>query len=288
VEQSFDERDARFDEIASTDDVILWFEPDLYDQLQLCEVLARLAERDSANRPLLSIVPADCLLGPLDPSAFPPLFEGRRALGEAELQLGIAAWKEITCSDPASITKAASLAAESQPGTRYAASSTLTLPHLAPALIRWLEELPSFENGLNRSEQQICSVLHDGPRTLGDTYRRSHHDVEEWIWMGDWSFAWYVQQLSDVETPLITYGDGSRVTAESMQELSREFFSARRIHLTDFGGEVLHRHADAIDENGIDRWFGGARLLTTDHWRWDASTRLAVSRRSERRHLPRG
>ena len=286
LEQSFRDRDDCLDQLSADDDVVLWFEPDLYDQLQLCEILARLAERDAASRPQASIAPADRLLGPLDAAGFSPLYANRRALSEGDIALGAAVWKEITCPDPASITKVSTAVAESQSGTRYAANPALTLPHLAPALTRWLEQLPSFENGLNRSEHQISAVLSSGPCSLRDCYMRSHHDVEEWIWLGDWSFAWYVQQMSEVAHPLVVFADGSRITTESLEPF-RNTFGSRQVQLTDLGGDVLAGKADAVDVNGIDRWFGGAHLRTVDHWRWDAQTKLAVSRRSERRHQPR-
>jgi hypothetical protein len=286
IAQSFLERDECFESIGAADDVTLWFEPDLYDQLQLCEILARFSERDAATRPTLTIAPADCLLGPLDPSLFHPLYEARRSLRDEEIALGKEVWKEITCPDPSSIPKAVSLVEESHPARRYDADTDAILPHLAPALIRWLEQLPSFENGLNRSQQQICEALRDGPRLLGDVYRSSHHDREEWIWLGDWSFAWYVHALSDAPEPLVVYSDGSRVTRQEMASLEHVF--DKSVQITDFAREVLDGTADAIDENGIDRWFGGAHLRTTEHWRWDAMTRLVVSRRSERRRLPRG
>jgi hypothetical protein len=287
IEQSFLERDQCVEALGAGDDVTLWFEPDLYDQLQLCEILARFAERDESARPTLTIVPADVLLGPLNASQFGPLYDARRSLREQDIALGGEVWKEITCPDPSSIPKAVSLVEESQPGKRYDADDALTLPHLAPALIRWLEQLPSFENGLNRCEQQICEVLRDGPLMFGDVYKSSHHDREEWPWLGDWSFAWYVQRLGEAEEPLIVSSDGTRVTRKRMESLETAFQSLQ-VQITEFAYDVLDGTADAVDENGIDRWFGGAHLKTTEHWRWDAMTRLAVSRRSERRRQPRG
>ncbi len=67
------QRDARRDDVARDDEIVLWFEPDLFDQLQLVQILARLAVRPSSTRPAISIVPADCYLGPLSPASFVPL-----------------------------------------------------------------------------------------------------------------------------------------------------------------------------------------------------------------------
>ena len=40
IQRQFLTRDAALDASLSEDEVVLWFEPDLHDQLQLCQVLA--------------------------------------------------------------------------------------------------------------------------------------------------------------------------------------------------------------------------------------------------------
>jgi hypothetical protein len=54
---AFAERDARLEACTTSDLVVLWFEPDLYDQLQLMQVLARFSARAVADRPALCTVP---------------------------------------------------------------------------------------------------------------------------------------------------------------------------------------------------------------------------------------
>ncbi len=92
----FADRDARLDSIGPDDELVLWFEPDLYDQLQLIQVLARVARRAAAERPRLTIVPADCFLGPLAPEKFPPLYVARRPVTESDLSVGSAAARRAT------------------------------------------------------------------------------------------------------------------------------------------------------------------------------------------------
>ncbi len=85
-------RDAQIAALEPSDKVVLWFEDDVYDQLQLIQVLDRLTEHN----------------GPIDLMALPR--EGRtpllvrharaRALGEPELALARHAWAAFTAPDP--------------------------------------------------------------------------------------------------------------------------------------------------------------------------------------------
>lgn len=280
IQSSFASRDAQFDAVGPDDTMVLWFEPDLYDQLQLCEILARLARRPDVARPRLEIVPADCLLGPLDSEQFAPLYAARRPVSNADVRRGADCWTAFTSPDPSFLLPLADFFAARDTARSYASDAEVVLPHLAAAIVRWLEELPAETNGLNRSEQQLLTAMRAGATTFGAAYRRSHHDVEEWIWLGDWSFAAYVERLSDCAVPAVTLANGSRITREMLEPSSSAFHSLD-IALTDFGRAVEADTADFIAENGVDRWFGGAHLRSDQHWRWEANQRRIVSHGSE-------
>src|SRR6185503_757863 len=103
IRRGFEERDAQLAAMSSADEVVLWFEPDLYDQLQLIQVLARLARREAQNRPRLTIAPADVLLGPLSPTDFVPLYPERREISEHDLKLALRAWTAFTAAEPTAL-----------------------------------------------------------------------------------------------------------------------------------------------------------------------------------------
>ncbi|MFO0230036.1 MAG: hypothetical protein ACK54B_11880, partial [Gemmatimonas sp.] len=96
----FAERDARLDSVKTTDELVLWFEPDLFDQLQLIQVLARVARRPLDERPRVTIAPADCFLGPLQPEKFVPLYAARRQVTAGDFALASAAWEAFTADTP--------------------------------------------------------------------------------------------------------------------------------------------------------------------------------------------
>jgi hypothetical protein len=93
-------RDQRLSSATGTDEVVLWFEPDLYDQLQLAQLLARIARRPLLARPAVSIVPADCFLGEVLPNRVSMLHTARRSLTRRDLDQGLSAWGAFTASTP--------------------------------------------------------------------------------------------------------------------------------------------------------------------------------------------
>lgn len=275
----FEERDARLAGVTGEHEIVLWFEPDLYDQLQLVQVLARLALRPAEERPRLTIVPADCLLGPLEPSKFVPLFEERRTVRERDLEHGLDAWRAFTQASPMPLIAVAERLDAEIEGRTYGGHDDVRLPFLTAALRRQLEEYPDIGSGLSRSERQICEALAPGEVTLSKLYHASHHASESWIWLGDSSFAWYCQRLSDCAEPLLTHGNGTRVLRPHRDRDARHYWE-RPVRLTPFGQDVVRERADAIAANGIDRWIGGTHLTTGHHWRWDGRTARPVERRA--------
>ncbi|MES2521566.1 MAG: DUF1835 domain-containing protein [Gemmatimonadota bacterium] len=271
----FEQRDARLDGMGPEHEVTLWFEPDLYDQLQLMQILARLAARAPADRPRLTIVPADLLLGPLVPDKFPPLFAARRPILEVDLQHGADAWHAYTAASPDRLMDVTDRFDREVLARTYGASDDVRLPYMAASLRRALEEYPDSDLGLSRSERQICEALAPGEVPLSKLYRTAHECAESWQWLGDSSFAWYVERLSDCAQPLVVHGNGTRVLAPQRGRDSRSFWE-RSVKLTPFGQDVVRARADAVKANGIDRWIGGVHLTTGDQWRFEGRAAKVV------------
>lgn len=263
----FAARDARLASATAEDEIVLWFEPDLYDQLQLIQVLARVAVRADGERPRLSIVPADCYLGPLAPEKYRPLYEARRAIEPEDLAHARAAWVAFTSDAPESLLRVTEQLDRDVRARAYAYDDAVRLPHLAAALRRQLEEYPDTEAGLSRTERQLCEVLAVATMPLAKLFTASQN-AESWQWLGDGSFAWYVQRLSDCAYPLIVHPNGTRVIAPLRDTDGRAFWD-RPVELTAFGQDVIRDRADLVRANGIDRWIGGVHCSSLRHWRWD-------------------
>ena len=90
------------------------------------------------------------------------------------------------------------------------------------ALRRQLEEYPDIDAGLSRSERQLCEALSPGAITLGKLFA-AHQGTESWVWLGDLSFAWYAERLSDCAHPIVVHPNGSRVIAPLRDTDGRAF-----------------------------------------------------------------
>ncbi|MDB4950637.1 MAG: hypothetical protein JWM27_3286 [Gemmatimonadetes bacterium] len=256
VLRGFRARDAALADFARHDAVVLWFEHDLYDQLQLLQVLDFFQDRDPLPVPL-TMVGASEYIGPAAPERITHLFAGRQPVTAAQLALGRIAWRAFR--EPRPLQWAALLGED-----------TTALPYLRAAILRQLEQLPSAHNGLSRSERQALEAIDAGAATLADAYRRSHHEREEAIWMGDSTYAAHLAVLSDAPTPLVLMDDGAPIVPPRGDRPADAFWPRRAV-LTDAGRDVLAARADHVRLNGIDRWLGGVHLTGNESaWRWDA------------------
>jgi hypothetical protein len=234
-------RDARF--VAALRDgreIVLWFEHDLYDQLQLIDVLALAGEAgfDPEQLELLEIGsfpgrPGFRGLGELSVGELESLWPQRRAVTDEDTAGAQRTWEALRRADPRGLAEVRL----DPPPSR---------PFLAAALLRLLEELPDVDDGLSRTERQLLELLDDGPLLTGGLFVASQ-DLEEAPFHGD---AWILRTLAEL-TPLVSLTEGSA-------------------ELTDDGRRVLAGDLDRVELLGIDRWVGGTHLQPGAVWRWDA------------------
>jgi hypothetical protein len=250
--RDFREKDDALEHLGDEDEVVFWFEHDLYDQLLLVRHLWWIgaAPRGGA-RTRFSMVSGTDYLGMLKPHEFPPRFAARREITREQIDLGTRVWTAYCGDDPMRLLRFAA----------HDPDQARILPYLAPALHRLLEEFPAVETGLARSERQILDVLSDGPRTPEQTFIAASR-LEDDIWMGDWSFWTIVKRLNAGTHPLLTL---------DVEERPGRLPSGRLL-VTDTGRRVLARRADHVALNGISRWIGGTRLTPERYWRWTGSS----------------
>jgi hypothetical protein len=256
VAERYRQNDALLESFRDHDEIVFWLEHDLFDQLLLIRHLWWLTQRNARRATRVSLVCGDVYLGPLEPDAFPPLFVGRQPITDAQLELGSRAWTVFCGGDPSRLVP-------------LATEISTDLPFLAPALRRFLEEYPSAENGLSRTERQILRVASEGALTINRAFRASA-DLEDAVFMGDSSFFAIVEALASARHPLVMIdGDSEQEHRRSMAE--------RTLRVTDTGEAVLAGRADHIALNGIDRWLGGVHLTPQRVWRWTGSSLLRAA-----------
>lgn len=252
-------RDRVLEDYRSYDEVVLWFEHDLYDQLLLIRALDGFAGRNLGGTELSlicigehpGIVPFHGL-GQLSPSQMAALLPRRQRVNEGQKLLARDAWRAFCAPDPRGLET-------------LLRRDTSPLPFLAGALRRHLEELPWTTDGLSRSERQILRGLAEGAATFEDLFRATQR-MEERVYMGDLSFARILRDLAAPPRPLLRLEAAPSGTVR-----------AQRVSLTATGREVLDGRDDWVRIRGIDRWLGGVHLQGPEAaWRWDGETgRLA-------------
>ena len=221
--------------LADGEPVALWFEHDLYDQLQLVQILAGLPDRPE-HVELICIGtfpgrPGFAGLGELEPDELASLWPVRTAITPEHVHIARAAWDVVRGQDPRALARAAATPDE-------------RLPYLAPALRRLLEELPGTRDGLGRTERQLLEAVAGGARTREQAFLASMA-AEEAPFMGD-TIAF--DRLAGLE-PLVTSGT---------------------LELTEAGRDVLDGRADRVALLGFDRWIGGLHVRAEGPlWRWD-------------------
>ncbi len=264
IVRQFDARDATLEGSLSEPAVLLWFESDLYDQLQLCQVLAWY--RDQPAAPTLSLIssndPKDASfrgLGTLSPEAIAEVAQRALPVKREQLDLAARAWEAFRSDDPVALEKLL------RAGTR-------ALPDLEAALKRLLQELPGRANGLSRTEHAALKAVAEGARAPAEVFV-AVHTREERPFMGDWPFWRLLAHLSGSGTTLLELASGARPRFPP-QVPAAAAFGAQRFRLTPAGREVLEGKRDAVHTIGIDRWWGGTHLRSDGTvWRWDEASK---------------
>jgi hypothetical protein len=251
-------------EAAQREEIVLWFEHDLFDQLLLIRTLGLL----SAARAPVSMI---CIgefpginrfvgLGQLDAEQLASLYPGRQRVSDEQFELARAAWREFRADDPSGLW---TLRVRLKQGTIQA-----SLPFLGDAIQRLFEEYPSTTHGLSRSAHAVLRELESGPLD-GVALFRATQWTEARPFMGDLGLFDMVRALAAAAHPLVS------ISPEGGSHDLRQHM----ISLTADGREVLGGRADAIALNGIDEWRGGVHLIGRDRspWRWDSGRETLVS-----------
>jgi hypothetical protein len=215
------------------DEVVLWFEQDLFCAVNLCFLLDQLARRPPAR---LTLVWPGEPLATLGADSLRAAYATRRVVDAASLTAAALAWTALTSEDPRALENA----------------DVDGLPFLGEALQRHLRRFPSVVTGLDEVETAALTALADASCEFGDLFARvtaapplRRHG------MGDVQLAGDLEALATGAAPLVVR-DGTAW------------------RLTDAGGATLAGRGDRIASLGIDRWLGGVRLLGRGPlWRWD-------------------
>ncbi len=238
IHHDFEKRDAILRRAREFDEVVFWFEHDLYDQLHLLQILTTLRDMGMGSGSV-QLVQSDQYLGTMIPDELMALLGKRRFVTSATSDSAARGWSAFTSADPAALQAAA-------------AGAFAGLPFLHDAFKRLCEEYPAASNGLSRSQKHVLEAAAQGTAPAEELFRRAQAR-EEAAFMGDTSCFRVIADLSAQPAPLLA-------------QLENGY------DVTVLGRRVLGGDADWLDQQPLDRWIGGVRLTSAHHWRWDETT----------------
>jgi hypothetical protein len=228
------EQELMLDRARTEQEVVLWFEHDLYCLVHLVYLLQRLA----GTR--ITLVWSPEPLGTLDERDLHLLFESRAAVTPAMGRLASETWRDYISPDPTGLN-------------RWQSAATGDFPFLREGLRLHASRFPSTRNGLGSVEERALSRLAAGftdfaalfDRMVTEEPRLGFTDSE--IFRTLCGMAW-------VAAPLLTISG----------ELPKAICT-----ITPLGEKVLAGELDALSVNAPDGWLGGVHLTGENVWRWD-------------------
>jgi hypothetical protein len=255
--------DRRIGGAENGDEIVLWFEHDLFDQLLLIRTL------DVLSRPKKGLVSLICIdrfpgverfigLGQLSADQLASLYPNRRPVTEGQFAVAHEAWRAFRASEPSELLSLA----------RRSSGRTEVLPFLRRAIRRLLEEYPSTTTGLSRTAEAILRAIESRPLDALTVFQTIQAE-EPCPFMGDWGLFDVIHEMADARVPLVTISPSTAAVD----------LRGHTIDVTRAGRDVLTGRSDAVALNGIDTWRGGVHLVGRDRspWRWDPGGETLVS-----------
>ena len=239
LEQEFEERDKILKNYHKYEKIILWFEHDLYDQLQLLQILSWFKENNIENRPI-SLICTDTYIGESEAEDIPKLLRYEHTITQNHLELAHRAWNIFS---------------EPTPEAWFALlKEDLSLfQFLEEAIKRLLEEYPNTKNGLSRSEHQALLVISKGFENPHEIFEEAQK-YEKRKFMGDIIFWKFLDDF-------IQYG------------IIKSKNSGQTLQITPLGQQLLNGQRNWVSIKPLHRWIGGVNLMDDNLWCWDIQKR---------------
>lgn len=258
--RTFESEDMALAAAGRHDEVVLWFEADLFDQMIMLFLLDRLADLAPSHTSLICIgsfpdLPDFIGLGNLSAEQLATLFPARVPVTAAQFALARTAWEVLQSGDPEQMWT-------------LAGSGTPELQFLGDAIRRHLADLPSTRTGLSLTESFVLMVFASGAETPGQAFPAVQR-FESRPWMGDLTFAAVVRQLASGPVPLLR-------SVGKLPRFGPEFMRAR-FEVTDHARAVLEGREDWVRLSGASRWQGSILVEAPEPlWRWDERSERPV------------
>ncbi|MBK1880184.1 hypothetical protein [Pelagicoccus mobilis] len=246
----------------SESEVYLLFGGSLADQLSLAQILGWLSERPINEQAKARLMTVDGPLAVFDDGALLEIAKAGEIVPAGTHAIYAVAWDAVSGADPTEVEAALERA------------SSEGLSSLATGLGRWLQELPSVENGLSISQMQVLDTVRLGIGDARELFRQVQ-STEATPFRIDWEFWQVVDGLCSGADPLLTTASGQPFLCPP-KDLAFEAFDAQVLELTERGRAVLEGRSNYLSGPFAERWLGGAKIDGESPWFWDYASRKVV------------
>lgn len=269
----FTRRQQTMADLKQYSEIVLWFEHDLYDQLQLAECLYLLAKQGD----LLARFKLICIgeypelanfrgLGELTLTQLEALYPQRQAISAEQLTLATQLWLAITATSP-------------EPINYWLQQDLSVLPFMHSALRRYAEDYPWLNSGLTLTQQlalRSCRLNTERASNASSTSSKLKTDfsslfttlqqLEAAPFLGDIWLAKELLTLASLEPALLVVHHSS----------SSEWNSDSYFDISPAGQAILAGELVMPPTSMPTFWRGGVRLSAANYWCWDPQQQCLV------------
>ena len=243
IHQSFKERNSTLNSFKKYQKIILWFEHDLYDQLQFIQILDWFFKYASKVTPIYYISCDKHLYNYTQKELNELLLYNKEIVSHTHYIIAKKAWSAFCSSTPEAWVKLQD-------------DDISELPFLKHTIFRMLEEYPNTINGLSRTAHQALLIIQDNIHHPQEIFER-YQETEKFKFMGDILFWDILKELVD-------------------QDLLNSRDEGRHLRITSLGKEVIQGNLNWLNINQIDKWIGGVHLTQQNVWCWDIKSQKII------------
>ncbi len=276
IEQAYLRRNTLLKSFMSYNEVVLWFDHDLFGQLQLAQLLAWFNAQDT-GRVLISLIQLALLtagritprLSQVSLPQLTQLFHARTEVTAQQATIYQAAWNALTSNTPERLTA-------------FCPKDMSNVPFIKNAFTRLAQEYPSKATGLSRTEYLIIDAVKSKNTTIESIFAYVQQK-EPVAFMSKSIFEHHLQCLVNAKHPALQVQtlkqetvleiDNEESQSESTVAIENTIVTDYAINVTRYTNQVFNKWIDWVQVNGINRWIGGVHLNEGVIWRYDPVSR---------------
>jgi hypothetical protein len=235
------EQERALTDAAKHDEIVLWFEHDLFCLVHFIYLLQRFSRRN------VNVVWCPTALGTKEDEELATLYASRSAATPAMMKGAAAAWRAYTSADPTSLNSV--IAGDSD------------APFFREGMTLHASRFPSMRNGLGFVWNRVLKLVEQGAGDFASLFNKFDDDPPR-LGFGDAELLRDLRRMASAAVPLIT-----------LTEAHEGGPPKALIALTPAAENVISGSVDYLALVDPDYWLGGAHITRESIWRWDEQLR---------------